>query len=120
MAYNPDTHHRRSIRLKGYNYAQAGAYFITICTQGKMCLFGEIVDMEMRINDAGQMVVNEWKKLPEKFPNLTLDSFVVMPNHIHGIIVITDPVGVGLVPAQQMSDKTGQPQGLPLRQGHND
>jgi REP element-mobilizing transposase RayT len=110
MRYDPKKHHRRSIRLKGYDYSQAGAYFVTICTQDRACLFGEVVDGEMRLNDVGRMVVAEWERLPERFPDVALDAFVVMPNHIHGIIVITHPdrVGAGLVPAQE-GDHEGRP-----------
>jgi REP element-mobilizing transposase RayT len=79
------------MRMKGYDYSQAGAYFVTICTQGRACLFGEVVDGEMRLNDAGRMVVAEWERLPALFPNVVLDAFVVMPNHIHGIVILTDP-----------------------------
>jgi REP element-mobilizing transposase RayT len=79
------------MRLKGYDYSQAGAYFVTICTQGRACLFGEVVYGEMRLNDAGRMVVAEWERLPALFPNVVLDAFVVMPNHIHGIVILTDP-----------------------------
>jgi REP element-mobilizing transposase RayT len=79
------------MRLKGYDYSQAGAYFVTICTQGRACLFGEVVDGEMRLNDAGRMVVAEWERLPALFSNVVLDAFVVMPNHIHGIVILTDP-----------------------------
>jgi putative transposase len=94
-------HNRRSIRLKGYDYTQAGAYFATICTQNRACLFGDVVDGVMRLNGAGRMVAVEWALLPKRFPNVQLDAMVVMPNHLHGIIVITDPavVGAGLVPA---------------------
>jgi len=111
MPYDPNRHHRRSIRLKGYDYSQAGAYFITICTQDRACLFGKVVNGEMRLNDAGRMVLAEWNMLPERFPHVVLDAFVVMPNHVHGIVVITNPatddtattaptiVGTGLVPA---------------------
>jgi len=91
MPYDPNRHHRRSIRLKGYDYSQAGAYFITLCTQDRACLFGKVVNGEMRLNDAGRMVLAEWNRLPERFPHLVLDAFVVMPNHVHGILVITDP-----------------------------
>jgi putative transposase len=91
MRYDPEKHRRRSIRLKGYDYSQAGVYFVTICTQGRACLFGEVVDGEMRLNDAGRMVVAEWERLPALFPNVVLDAFVVMPNHIHGIVILTDP-----------------------------
>ena len=77
---------RRSLRLKCYDYAQAGAYFVTICTQGRVCLFGEVVDGEMRLNAAGAMVDAEWHGLPRRFPGVQTDAFVVMPNHVHGII----------------------------------
>ncbi len=87
---NPAKHHRRSIRLKGYDYTQPGAYFVTIVTHGRECLFGEIVDGEMRLNRAGQIARQEWERLPRRFPHVQLDAFVIMPNHIHGIIVITD------------------------------
>jgi REP element-mobilizing transposase RayT len=91
MPYDQNRHHRRSIRLKGYDYSQAGAYFITLCTQDRACLFGRVMNGEMRLNDAGRMVWAEWHRLPERFPHLVLDAFVVMPNHVHGILVITDP-----------------------------
>jgi putative transposase len=103
MAYDPEKHHRRSIRLKGYDYTQPGAYFITICTHGRECLFGEIIDGEMHLNEAGQIVVQTWQDLPNHVPNVQLDAFVVMPNHVHGIIIITDHaegIGAGLKPAR--------------------
>ena len=86
MTYNPDKHHRRSIRLKDYDYNQPGSYFITICTHEKKCLFGEIVDYEMHLNDAGQIVEALWSKIPQHFPGIELDAYVTMPNHFHGII----------------------------------
>lgn len=108
MKYNSEKHHRRSIRLKGYDYRQAGAYFVTICTQSRACLFGEVVDGEMRLNEAGRMVLAEWNALPDQFPMIGLDRFVVMPNHIHSIIVFTnDIVGAGLVPAQNGTTASG-------------
>lgn len=82
-------HHRRSIRLQGYDYAQAGAYFVTICAQNRECLFGEVVDGAMILNDAGRMVEAIWEGLPDHFPFVELDQFDVMPNHVHGIIVVT-------------------------------
>jgi putative transposase len=85
-------HHRRSIRLKGYDYSTAGLYFVTVCTEKKVCLFGDVIDNEMRLNEAGQVVVQEWNALPERFPNVQLDCFVVMPNHMHGVIAIF-PIG---------------------------
>jgi putative transposase len=92
MAYNPDIHHRRSIRLRDYDYAGNGAYFVTICVHGRECLFGEITDCEMRLNDAGRLVEDVWKGLPGRFPQVELDEYIIMPNHFHGIIVITDDV----------------------------
>ncbi|MCL2328973.1 MAG: transposase [Bacteroidetes bacterium] len=97
--YNPEIHHRRSIRLKGYDYSQAGMYFVTICVQNREHLFGEIVDGEMILNDAGKMVEKEWVDLKNRFPNIELHEFVVMPNHFHGIIQIVDNVGGGGVGA---------------------
>jgi len=85
-------HHRRSMRLNGYDYAQAGAYFITICIQNRLGLFGDIVDGEMRLNDAGRMVQSVWEALPERFSGFESDAFVVMPNHVHGIVTF---VGAG-------------------------
>ncbi len=93
MTYDPEKHHRRSIRLKGYDYTQPGAYFITICTHGRECLFGEIIDGEMHLNEAGPIVVQTWWDLPNHVPNVQLDAFVVMPNHVHGIIIITERAG---------------------------
>ena len=89
MKHDSNKHHRRSIRLKGYDYSQSGVYFVTICTQDRECLFGDIVDEEMRLNDAGHMVLDVWHKIPEHFPHADIDEFVVMPNHFHGIIVIS-------------------------------
>ena len=88
MAYNPKIHRRRSLRLKGYDYTHVGAYFVSIVTQGRLCLFGEIVGKEMRLNEAGEMVCGFWKALPQRFPAIKIDVFVVMPNHLHGIVVI--------------------------------
>ena len=90
MKFDPRIHHRRSIRLKGYDYRQAGGYFVTMVTQGRDALFGEVVNGEMILNDAGEMIVRWWLELPNKFPNVNVDIFVVMPNHFHGIIFIID------------------------------
>ena len=81
---------RHSIRLQGYDYSKAGAYFVTLCTQDRECLFGDIVDGEMRLNDAGRIVANSWEWLAEQYDHVSLDEYIVMPNHAHGIIVITD------------------------------
>ena len=84
----PDRHHRRSIRLKGHDYTQSGAYFVTICTRDRECLFGGIVDGEMRLNDAGEIARRCLEDIAGHFPLAEPDAFVVMPNHVHGIIVI--------------------------------
>ena len=86
MLYNPNIHHRRSIRLKNYDYSREGLYFVTICVQNKLCLFGEIVDSELRLNEAGQMIEKWWFELANKFPDIDLGAYVIMPNHFHGII----------------------------------
>ncbi len=88
-------HRRRSLRLKEYDYTQAGAYFITICTQGRACLFGEVVDGSMCWNAAGQLAAIMWTDMSVRFPGIDLDAFVVMPNHVHGIIVLPDRAIVG-------------------------
>jgi putative transposase len=88
MRFDPDIHRRRSIRLQGYDYAQAGAYFITVCTQDRVCIFGEVVDGEMRLNDAGRMVEQWWLELEKKFLGAKEDVSVVMPNHFHGIVIL--------------------------------
>jgi len=90
MKYNPDTHRRRSIRLRNYDYSQAGAYFVTICTQHRECLFGEITDGIMRLNAAGNIVVDQWMKTGDIRKEIELDVCTVMPNHFHGIAVLTD------------------------------
>ena len=105
--YNPNIHHRKSIRLKGYDYSQAGLYFITICVNRRgnplWLPFGNIKNGEMMLNDAGRMVENEWWKLPQRFSNIELHEYVVMSNHFHAIIEI---VGATLVVAQNDETKT--------------
>jgi putative transposase len=93
MTFNPDIHHRHSIRLKDYDYSQAGAYFITICSLHRECLFSDIADGKMRLNELGQVVMDCWFAMVEHFPNVQLDEFVVMPNHFHGILQIIESVG---------------------------
>ena len=105
MRFDPERHHRRSIRLKGYDYRKSGAYFVTICTQNRECLFGEIVDGQMILNDVGRMVQSLWDELPRHFPNVELDAFGAMPNHVHGIIMIRectyDRAKIAFVPTQR-------------------
>jgi putative transposase len=86
--YNPEIHHRHSIRLQGYDYGQAGLYFITICTWHRKHIFGFIQDGEMRLSRLGKIARDEWFRTSELRPNIELAEFVVMPNHIHGIVAI--------------------------------
>ncbi len=91
-SHRPEGRGRRSTRLKGYDYASEGAYFITIVTRRRECLFGEVVQGTMRLNEAGRVTESCWLGIPDHFPHAALDAFVVMPNHVHGIVVITGPV----------------------------
>jgi REP element-mobilizing transposase RayT len=103
MRYTPQDHHRQSIRLKDYDYSQAGAYFITICTYRRKCLFGNIANGAMEPNHFGIIIQETWDALPLHYQYIRLDEFVVMPNHVHGIIIFLDDldmnVGAGLKPA---------------------
>jgi REP element-mobilizing transposase RayT len=101
MSFGPRKRNRRSIRLRGYDYGRPGAYFVTICVQGREFLFGRVVDGQMRLNAAGDMVWRWWHALPEKYPTVRTDAAVVMPNHFHGIIVIDG-----------QSAEEGQPHGV--------
>ena len=97
-------HHRRSIRLPGYDYSSEGAYFVTICTHERQHLFGEIVGGNMILNEIGKIVLAQWQKIPGRFMHVELDEFIVMPNHLHGILIINDW-------------NEGHPQGVPVRAG---
>src|SRR5690349_2843605 len=88
MPYDPALHHRRSIRLREYDYSTAGAYFVTICTHQRRSLFGEIDAAQMKLSPAGQMVSEAWIDLQSRHPHCEIDSFVIMPNHLHGIIIL--------------------------------
>ena len=96
MTYDPGIHHRRSIRLRGHDYRGGGAYFVTCCVDGKESLFGRVVDSIMLINECGQVVHRAWAAIPQRFPSVVPDAFQVMPNHLHGILVIPGP---GLEPS---------------------
>jgi REP element-mobilizing transposase RayT len=105
-----ETKHRRSARLKAYDYSRSGAYFITICTQDRACLFGQVFENEVRLNGPGLTVQAVWDEMPAHYPGVEADSFVVMPNHIHGIIVLahTSP---DTQPARETGLR-GQPRGV--------
>ena len=88
MGYDPRVHHRRSIRLQGYDYSEEGAYFVTICAQDRALRFGEVRGEQMWPNDAGRMVQAAWDGVPHHYPGVDIDVFQLMPNHLHGIIVL--------------------------------
>lgn len=101
---------RRSIRLQGYDYSKAGAYLVTICTHNRECLFGDIVDGEMRLNEAGKMIRAVWDEIPANYPGIDIDAFIIIPNHhIHGIVVIVGAAPCGRPGLADYQD--GQPRG---------
>src|SRR5260221_262934 len=104
MSLKPHQPLRKSTRLQGYDYAQNGAYFVTLCTQNRLCLFGEIEAEETRPNDSGEMILHWCHELKTKFSDIELDSYVLMPNHLHTIIVLFD-----------MADSKGVHIGTPLQ-----
>ena len=81
---------KNRLRLEGYDYSDAGAYFVTVVTQGRVCLFGDVVDGEMRLNEAGEVVRQGWQSLAGRYGHVGLDAYVVMPNHLHGVVVLDD------------------------------
>jgi len=105
--YNPNLHHRKSIRLKGYDYSQEGLYFITVCIHNRKCLFGEIFGadvvwvknfqptQEMILNETGKIANDCWLEIPKHFPNVVLHEYIIMPNHVHGIIELNRVESVG-------------------------
>jgi len=117
MKYDPGIHHRRSIRLKNYDYSRRGLYFITICTQNRLCSFGGIKKGEIILNDAGKMIKTVWDEIPVYYQRFNVHEFIVMPNHIHGIIQIaSNPNLVGAGPCACLNpciaNDIGQPQGV--------
>jgi len=99
MSTNNPKLRRRSIRLPEYDYSQEGAYYITICTQGRRCMFGEIRNSKIILSECGRIVDDRWQHMPERYYGVILDEYVIMPNHIHGIIIIGGNVnnGVGAI-----------------------
>ena len=105
MTYDPERHHRRSIRLREYDYSRAGAYFVTVVTQGRTCLFGDVQDGSIVLSEAGEMVKSMWGELPDHYPGVAVDAFTAMPNHVHGIVIL---VGAG----HRACPEPGRPQGV--------
>ncbi len=120
MVYDPEVHRRRSVRLRGYDYTLAGAYFVTLCAYERECLFGDVVDGMMVLNGYGNAVRDEWMRTPRIRPEVELDEFVLMPNHFHAILFITDvgahrraPPGGCNPPLQKSVCRTGAHIGAP-------
>jgi putative transposase len=90
MSYNPLIHHRKSIRLKEYNYSQPGEYFVTMCTHDKKCVFGKVMEENTLLSPIGEIAKKCWEEIPEHYPCVILDEYAIMPNHVHGIIIITE------------------------------
>ncbi len=111
MRFEPNKHHRRSIRLPDYNYSRSGAYFITICTQNRECLFGNVADGKMILNEFGYIVKIFRMEIPQHFQHVKLDAYVVMPNHVHGIIII-----VGARHAVPLRHAVAQHNAMPIHQ----
>ncbi|MCX6291535.1 MAG: hypothetical protein NT126_07195 [Bacteroidetes bacterium] len=114
MTYNPQIHHRRSVRLKGYDYSQAGLYFVTICCKDRMCLFGRVVDEKMKLNEAGKIADECWMEIPKHFPRAVLHEHIIMPNHVHGIIELTDVgtchgMSLHTIPTEKSGNQFGKP-----------
>ena len=111
MPYDPHKHHRRSIRLKGYDYSSAGAYFVTVCVKGGESVLGEVVDGQMVLNEYGRIVQTCWKNLVNHYEHVILDAFVIMPNHIHFIVIfVITKVGMGLSPTPTSVKRHGLPE----------
>jgi putative transposase len=96
-----DLPRRRSLRLPEFDYSTPGAYFVTVCARNRQCLFGEIADGKMEPDALAELVAGCWNEIPSHFPNAGLDAFIVMPNHIHGILLFSD-AGVGCIRPLQM------------------
>jgi REP element-mobilizing transposase RayT len=118
MGFDPDKHHRRSLRLKGHDYSQPGAYFVTICTRERECLFGHVVNGEMRLTGAGEIAQRCWEDVSHHFPFVELDAFVVMPNHVHGITVIQGRGEASATPIRVFKEPP-ESDASPLRQRPN-
>ena len=93
LKFDPQKHHRRSIRLIGYDYTQTGAYFVTLVSFQRECIFGEMIEENVHLSEAGKLVEQEWIRIVKHFNGINLDEFVVMPNHLHGIIWIENRTG---------------------------
>lgn len=124
--YDPEKHHRRSIRLKGWDYRTAGYYFVTVCSYQRTNIFGNVENGVVQLSPLGEIIKKEWEKTAVLRNNVSLDEFVIMPNHIHGIFQLHNPpVGAGGSPVQNVSSSekhntqpaNGRTAGKPLQNG---
>lgn len=113
--YNPAVHHRRSIRLRGHDYSGRGVYFVTILTQSRRRLFGTVVNGRMALNEAGRIAARCWQEIPQHFPNVSLGAWVVMPDHVHGILVIREDGHGGTLPGEDRPHGTARTIGSMVR-----
>ena len=90
MPYDPEKHHRRSIRIPGYDYSQNGCYYVTICVQNREWMFGDVMDGKMKLNEYGKIVAENWTEIRYHFDHIELDKYIIMPNHMHSVIIIND------------------------------
>jgi putative transposase len=114
-SYDPRIHHRRSIRLKNYDYSKAGLYFVTLCCQDRARLFGHVEDGCMILNEAGKVAEQCRLEIPNHYPKVVLHDFVIMPNHVHGIIELVDEITDGAEFSIGGSDLVGAENFLPQR-----
>ncbi len=117
--YNPKIHHRESVRIKDYDYAQDGHYFVTICVKNKIEYFGKIINSKMVLSEIGKIANQCWQEIPKHFPNAKLDEHIIMPNHSHGILIIETPMAVGVQnfePLQQWTQNIGTQNFVSLRE----
>ncbi len=114
MPYDPVHHHRRSIRLQGYDYSRAGAYFVTILVKSRACVLGEVVEGEMHLSEIGEIVEEVLESVSARYPGVEIDAYVIMPNHVHVIIVITEDGEAAAKESGARSDSVRAEHDLPL------
>jgi len=116
MGYDPSRHHRHSIRLSGYRYDTDGVYCVTLCVLQRQMLFGKMSGGLMLLNEAGRLVQSEWLALPARFPKVYLEDFVIMPNHLHGLIVLSSEARLETSPpVPELGDVVGAFKSLSTR-----
>jgi len=111
------SHNRQSNRLQGYDYSSPGAYFVTIVSRNRLPIFGGIISGEVHVSRIGKIVKDCWLEIPKHFQSVTLDEYVIMPNHLHGIVIIDEHHRVGARHASPNStnDKNTKPKGTPIQ-----